>query len=65
MTKQDHDTLDTLATRVNGAGSVLTAISMGLIQPTRENITTVILSLRDTADRLEEILREGAKNETL
>jgi hypothetical protein len=60
MCKVDPKALEALAIRVNGAGSLLTAIEMALIPATRETITTVILSLRDVADRLERKMREDA-----
>jgi hypothetical protein len=58
----NYNTLATLATRLDGASSTLTVISMGLIQPNDVDISAVIATLRDTADRLEEMTREGENN---
>jgi hypothetical protein len=49
----DHVSLNTLATRLDGASSTLTVIDMGLIQQNDVDISAVIWTLRDVADKLE------------
>ena len=62
MTKPNHDTIGTLAGRVNGAGSALTGLHMGFIEMTPEAIDTIVWVLRDVADKLEEIQKGGTND---
>ena len=55
MCKADPQMLKTLAGRVDGAGSLLAAMGMGITPLTAETINTIISTLRDAADRLEEL----------
>ena len=54
----DDSTIKTLAARVNGAGSILTAADMGLVPLTALTIENLIWTLRDVADRLEALEAE-------
>jgi hypothetical protein len=58
----DYEPLQALSTRINGSASLLTALYLGFIEITPETIGNVITTLRDVADKLEEMTREGDKN---
>ena len=58
----DPNSLKAQTVHVNAAGSMLTAIDMGLIPATEETISTVCSTLREVADWLEANMKGGEEN---